>query len=929
MNFDFFKSWLIRTSTVSLIKVMGLLIIFLAVSTWLPLTALADNEAAATYPVRTDPAITDDDWVSMNPEIPGTNGAVWAMAIHGNDIYVCGYFTAAGGVVANRIAKWDGTSWSALGSGIGDRDGDTTVNALAVDGAGNLYAGGIFDTAGGVAVKNIAKWDGASWSALGSGIDGEVKALAVDDAGNLYAGGRFTTAGGVSVNYIAKWDGTSWSSLGSGMGRDDKYFGSVSALALDDAGNLYAGGYFTTAGGVAAKNIARWDGADWSALGNGTSNSVGILAMDGAGNLYAGGWFHTAGGVPANNIAKWDGTSWSSLGSGIDGEVKALAVDGAGNLYAGGQFIAKWDGARWSALGSGMDGPPSGGPVVKALAADSEGNLYAGGRFDTAGGVPAKNIAKWDSVNWSSLGSNMLALRGVDGGVAALAADGGDLYAGGKFTTAGGVPVNGIAKWDGTSWNSLGSGFGDRDWVDYTVNALAVDGAGNLYAAAGYFMAHMGEYSNDIAKWDGTNWSSLGFTAGVPFSYDIVNALAVDGAGNLYAGGEFEIAGGVAAKNIAKWDGTSWSSLGSGIGDRVGDAEGAVVLALAVDGAGNLYAGGVFETAGGVAVYSVAKWDGAKWNDLGSDFFSYDNSWGFLVVEAVYTLAVDGAGNLYAGGSFETAGGVPANNIAKWDGARWSALGSGVGGYDDYVYALRVDGAGNLYAGGLFYSAGEVPANHIAKWDGTNWSALGSGTGGSVNALAVDDVGALYVGGYFTTAGNKVSPYIAKCLIPYTINFQINDAFPGAALNGQTSQVIHHGENGTPVTAIAPAGHAFWTWTLAGAAYSTVNPLTVTNVERSMTLTAVFGLARSLTYTAGAGGIISGVSPQVVANGASGTAVTAVPDSGYRFVQWSDGVTVNPRTDAQVTADISVTAQYEPKKSGGGGGGCFVGALAR
>ncbi len=87
-----------------------------------------------------------------------------------------------------------------------------------------------------------------------------VRALAVDGSGNLYAGGNFTTAGGVTVNYIAKWDGTSWSALGSGMN------GTVYALAVDASGNLYAGGGFTTAGGVAANNIAKWNGTSWSAL---------------------------------------------------------------------------------------------------------------------------------------------------------------------------------------------------------------------------------------------------------------------------------------------------------------------------------------------------------------------------------------------------------------------------------------------------------------------------------------------------------------------------------------------------------------------------------------------------------------------------------------------------------------------------------------
>ena len=100
--------------------------------------------------------------------------------------------------------------------------------------------------------------------------------------------------------------------------------------------NLYAGGYFTTAGGVTANDIAKWDGSAWSALGSGMDGcDVNALAVSGT-NLYAGGDFTTAGGVTANNIAKWDGSAWSALGSGMNGySVYALAVSGT-NLYAGG-----------------------------------------------------------------------------------------------------------------------------------------------------------------------------------------------------------------------------------------------------------------------------------------------------------------------------------------------------------------------------------------------------------------------------------------------------------------------------------------------------------------------------------------------------------------------------------------------------------------
>jgi hypothetical protein len=236
--------------------------------------------------------------------------------------------------VANHIAKWDGSSWSALGSGM-----NGGVSALAVDGSGNVYAGGNFTTAGGVSANFIAKWDGSSWSALGSGMNDGVHALAVDGSGSLYAGGYFTTAGDVSANFIAKWDGNSWSALGSGM--DD----GVNALTVDGGGNVYAAGYFTIAGGVSANFIAKWDGNSWSALGSGMNDGVHALAVDVSGNVYAGGGFAIADGDSVKYIAKWNGSSWSTLGSGMNNQVLALAVDGSGSgsLYAGGYFTTAGD----------------------------------------------------------------------------------------------------------------------------------------------------------------------------------------------------------------------------------------------------------------------------------------------------------------------------------------------------------------------------------------------------------------------------------------------------------------------------------------------------------------------------------------------------------------------------------------------------------
>ena len=312
------------------------------------------NDADAVYPVRIDPTFSDANWTSMGG-IGGVNSTVTATVVDASgNLYIGGgFFTIAGDAFATSIAKWDGSRWMALGSGL-----NGYVYALAVSGS-NLYAAGDFTMADGTPATNVARWNGGKWSAVGSGLNNIVYSLAAVGS-DVYAGGFFTAAGGSTASRIAKWNGSDWSALGSGMSAGIS-FTAVYTLAVSGS-NLYAGGNFTVAGGVPAANVARWDGSSWSGMASGMDDRVTALAVLG-GDLYAGGWFKRANGTTVNRIAKWDGISWSALGSGMNWRVYALVVSG-GNLYAAGDFtiagssvanrIAKWDGSSWSALGTGV-----------------------------------------------------------------------------------------------------------------------------------------------------------------------------------------------------------------------------------------------------------------------------------------------------------------------------------------------------------------------------------------------------------------------------------------------------------------------------------------------------------------------------------------------------------------------------------------------
>jgi|GEM_PF-4232707 trimeric autotransporter adhesin len=372
--------------------------------------------------------ITDDNWVSL----PGTNGGITSLATDkSNNLYAGGLFDTAGGIKVSNIARWNGSIWNALGSGINGR-----VYSLVVDDSGNLYAGGSFDTAGGVRTKNIARWDGIAWSALSNGTNGSVRSLTVNGSGHLFAAGQFDTAGDVRANHIALWDGNSWSALGNGLNYQS------GAIAVEHSGNLYA-----SDGMVAFK----WEMAKWDTLCIvGGNSTVHTLAVDKSNNVYIGtsGWpgsssiAGSGAGVHFYCIAQWNGSNWVAIGKNTwtsleiaPAYVGVIAFDSFGNLFAGGNFrnvegldgngIVRWDGNSWSALGTGLrcrTGVPN--IEVNAIAIDRTNNLYISGNFDTAGGTPAAGLAK------CMLGGAPVysSLRGLDKHAEAPAIIGGNLF---------------------------------------------------------------------------------------------------------------------------------------------------------------------------------------------------------------------------------------------------------------------------------------------------------------------------------------------------------------------------------------------------------------------------------------------------------------------------------------------------------------------
>src|SRR5450759_2300413 len=141
----------------------------------------------------------------------------------------------------------------------------------------------------------------------------------------------------------------------------------------------------------------------------------------------------------------------------------------------------------------------------------------------------------------------------------------------------------------------------------------------------------------------------------------------------------------------------------------------------------------------------------------------------------------------------------------------------------------------------------------------------------------------------------------------YTLTYT---AGAGGTISGTSPQTVNSGGSGTPVMAVPVAGYHFVSWSDTVATAARIDR----GVTGNMTVTATFAANPvgpfTLSYTAGAGGTISGTSPQTVNSGASGTLVTAIPNAGYHFVSWSDGKLTPTRTDANVTGNITASATF-------------------
>ncbi len=335
---------------------------------------------------------------------------------------------------------------------------------------------------------------------------------------------------------------------------------------------------------------------------------------------------------------------------------------------------------------------------------------------------------------WSPVGSGT-----TFGQVESMCVYNGELYVGGYFNTMGGIPVNSLAKWNGTSWDSVPgiSAFPGIQVADMVVwqNQLVVVG-------------------NQIHTWNGTTWGSLGgWVNGGQSGVEVFNT-------ELYITGNFSNAGGTPTRGIAKWNGTQWDSLGGpGLNTSPGYS-GNDLMSFN----GDLILTGGFTSVNGVDMSGIAAWDGILFDSVGSPTALQS---GLRLVSYNNNLYVSGTVLLDSVGHF----------IGRWNGLDWDSVGLGLNRSPRSMSVYNNE----LYVMGEFDSAGQQPILGIARWNDTTWNSVGSGldlmnTHFDTIIIGIDTFlypqefivsscvynNELYVGGFFSMIGGVAANSIAK-----------------------------------------------------------------------------------------------------------------------------------------------------------------------
>ncbi len=684
----------------------------------------------------------------------------------------------------------------------------------------------------------------------------------------------------------------------------------VYGMAEQPDGKTIISGIFTSVLGVPRNSIARL-------------NADGTLDM---------GFDPNAGGGPVNSSGV---VSTIVLGLALQADGKVLIVGTFTTLQPNGAATATTRNriARLNTDGTLDEGfDPNANGNVSRMIVQADGKVLIGGGFTTlqpngaASPTTRNRIARLHADGMLDMGFDPNANNTVSS--LALQADG-KVLLGGSFTTlqpngeASATTRNRIARLnaDGT----LDLGF-DPNVIRINASGVATGGSvGSIVLQADGKVLLGGQFStlqpngaatatprNNIARLNADGTLDMGFH---PNSSGIVQSVALQADGKVLIGGQFNLISpastfsrGTPRNRIARLnaDGT----LDTGFNPDANNT----VLGVALQADGKVLLGGFF-----TAISSIPRNLFARlYNDAATQTLSAPGATQALwsrggaapeLTRMTFELSTDGGttwGAPIAGTRLGTTANWQATGLALPASGQLRARGVTTGGFGNSSYGL-IEQVTSFTLYTVTYAAGAH-----GTLSGTTPQWVASGASGTA-VIAVPDAGYHFVNWSDGSTANPRTDANVTANLSVNANFALGGytlgytAGANGSLTGTMPQTVSHGTSGTAVTAVPANGYHFVNWSDD----STANPRTDANVTTNLIFTANFALGGyTLVYTAGANGSLTGTTPQTVSHGTSGTAVTAVPVTGFHFVNWSDGSTVNPRTETSVMTNVYVTATF-------------------
>jgi hypothetical protein len=603
---------------------------------------------------------------------------------------------------ADSFGEKDGEIWIDDGTGlvsVGAYSG--LVRSLAFY-AGRLWVAGVFTIAD-TSISGLATWDGTSWSAApGGALAGNAFELTVDPSG-LWLGGAFTSVGGVAALNVAHYDGTTWTAY------DFAGALAIYALARTTSGELYAGGAYGELFDQAS-GVAKWDGAAWQTVGGGlaqfqTRGVVSDLVAHGD-TIDATGCFSSAGGlegaagaVPARSVARWNGVSWQSLDDGTK------------------KTIAPW----FQPLVCGDEGPEAiWDASYQRLAFDADSRLVAGGSFAGIAGTLSQAIISHDAASWQAQGQSGI---GFGGNLDRIATGGSscDVYGVGSFGHAAGSPALGrVVHFDGNGWKVLVDSLPSDAWCP----ALDVSPNGEVAVGCMAFPP-TGDAEGVVLVRSGDEMVPLDAPDLGP-----VLALEYSPTGTLF------VVGGGSGGYLAKIDGAGLTVLEDGFDSGVSQID--------VTSDSDIVVAGAFTKVGDTEASRIARFDGGEWSSLGDGLPGQ-------------VLALERDGTTTYASSYDEGNG--AFLLGAFNGESWQELATPVAGLTPESFfsfnRIRVIDGALILAGTAELDDGS--GRGLLIWENGAFRALGGGVGGiSVDSIAVTN-DSIWVAGQVAQAGSGTS----------------------------------------------------------------------------------------------------------------------------------------------------------------------------